>query len=282
MTGSEIHAVTTSGSGCSSLIPLISSSAGVRVSLLSVITPVYQPVAEHLLEAYESLEAQKLPPGSEWEWIVQEDGSTGICESILPKDPRIKQGTGRHSGVAITRNLALARSEGTCIKNLDQDDVLAPGVMARDLDVLTKNPDIQWTTSKALDLLPDGSTVGFDGDPPPGRLEPGSVADLWRARHYRLPVHPTTICIRRDLATALGGWMAVPGSDDTGLLVSASVVATGYFHGEVGLLYRKWPGQESAQPRHTESVEWNARMSLIDERAKSLANLWAARVADYA
>ena len=272
--------VTTSGGGCPSLVPLASSSTGVQVSLLSVITPVYRPVPKHLLAAYESVVSQKLPSGWEWEWIVQEDGDTGVCESILPKDPRIKLGSGRHSGVAITRNLALARSNGACIKNLDQDDVLTPGVLTRDLEVFGENPDVQWTTSKALDLLPDGSTAGFDGDPPAGRLKPGLVVELWRARHYRLPVHPTTICIRRRLVTALGGWMAVPGSDDTGLLVSASVVSAGYFHGEVGLLYRKWPGQESAQPRHTESAEWNARMSLIDERAKSLAHLWSIRATD--
>ena len=252
------------------------------MSLLSVITPVYQPVAEHLRKAFESLEAQKLPPGWDWEWVVQEDGDTGVCQSLLPKDPRITTGTGRHSGVAITRNLALARSRGTYVKNLDQDDILAPGVLARDIEVLEDNPDVQWTTSKALDLLPDGSTASFEGDPSAGRLTPGLVVELWRARHYRLPVHPTTLCIRRELVTALGGWMAVPGSDDTGLLIGASVVSTGYFHGETGLLYRKWSGQESAQPRHTEPVEWNARMSLIDERAVSLAQIWASRTADRA
>lgn len=239
-----------------------------------MITPVYRPVAEYLVEAYESLQAQKMPTGWEWEWVVQEDGNTGVARPILPKDPRIKLGTGRHSGVAITRNLALARARGIYIKNLDQDDLLAPGVLERDVQVLSEESNVLWTTSRVLDLLPDGSTTSFDGDPSAGRLEPGQVAELWRTRHYRLPVHPTTLCISRDLATALGGWMAVPGSDDTGLLVSASIVSTGYFHDEVGLLYRKWPGQESAQPRHTEPVEWQARMSLIDERAKSLVLFW--------
>jgi hypothetical protein len=74
----------------------------------------------------------------------------------------------------------------------------------------------------------------------------------------------------RELLTALGGWMAVPGSDDTGLLVAASVVSTGYFVGEVGLHYRKWPGQVTAGAAHMEPVEWKLRMSLIDERAQSI------------
>ncbi len=75
----------------------------------------------------------------------------------------------------------------------------------------------------------------------------------------------------------MGGWMAVPGSDDTGLLIAASTISTGYFRNEVGLLYRKWPGQESASAQHIEPTEWNTRMQLINERADAIAELWSAR-----
>jgi hypothetical protein len=128
-----------------------------------------------------------------------------------------------------------------------------------------------------LDLLPDGSTVGFDADPPDGRLEPGFVLEHWRSHNFRLPVHPTTWCFRRELLTAVGGWMAVPGSDDTGALVAASVISTGWFCAQVGLFYRKWPGQVTAGSEHTEPIEWNARMSLISERAEALRKLWQDR-----
>jgi glycosyltransferase involved in cell wall biosynthesis len=239
---------------------------------ISIITPAYNPKPEYLLAAYDSLKDQKLPGDWEWEWTVQQD-ENGETESILPRDNRIKIQVNRHAGVAITRNLALARTTGVLVKNLDQDDVLTPGSLARDIEAFIENPAIQWTTSRVLDLLPDGSTVGFDNDPNPGRLEPGMVVEHWRAHNYRLPVHPTTICIRRQLAVALGGWMAIPGSDDTGLLVAASVVDPGYFISEVGLFYRKWPGQESATVAHTEPTEWNARMGLISERADALRGL---------
>jgi hypothetical protein len=170
--------------------------------------------------------------------------------------------------------MALARSRGELVKAFDGDDVMGPGCLARDIDVLSREPEVQWTTSRALDLLPDGSTVASQHDPEPGRLEPGFVADYWRAHGYRLPVHGVTLCMRRRLLVALGGWMGVPGSDDTGLLVAASVVAPGYFHGEVGLYYRKWPGQVTAQPAHTEAEEWNARMGLIEEREEALREVW--------
>ncbi|MEU3273536.1 glycosyltransferase [Saccharomonospora sp. NPDC006951] len=239
--------------------------------ILSVITPVYQPEPDHLTAAYESVKDQEMPSGWEWEWMLQEDGSSGVAKEILPDDGRIRFGQGRKGGVAITRNLALSAAKGQLVKNLDQDDILTDGVLSRDIRAIEGNDGVRWTTSRVLDLLPDGSLVGFDNDPEHGRLRTGVVVEHWREHNFRLPVHPTTMCIERKLAVALGGWMAVPGSDDTGLLTAASVVADGFFESEVGLHYRKWPGQESAMARHTETVEWNARMHLISERAEFLA-----------
>ena len=240
---------------------------------ISVITAVYHPDPDYLHEARTSVAAQELPPGWSLEWLVQEDGRSDTAEQLLGAEPWINHGRNRHGGQAITRNLALASSRGALVRNLDQDDVLTPDALARDIAALDAHPDIGWATSRVLDLLPDGSREGFDHDPQVGRIERGETVQHWRAHGYRLPVHPTTLCIRRPLAVALGGWMAVPGSEDTGLLIAASVLTTGWFTGDVGLLYRKWPGQASASPDHTETIEWQARMSLISERAEQLARL---------
>ena len=128
-----------------------------------------------------------------------------------------------------------------------------------------------------LDLLPDGSTVGFDFDPPEGPIEPGSVLEHWRAHDFRAPVHPVTLCMRRELAIALGGWMALPASCDTGLLLAASAVSTGYFIATTGLLYRKWPGQATNQDAHNDPAERQSRMRIIDQRATELRRMWLAR-----
>ena len=243
------------------------------MSTISVITAVYDPHPDHLREARNSVAAQRLPPGWNLEWLVQEDDRSDTAEQLLGAEPWISHGRNRHGCQAITRNLALAASRGELIRNLDQDDVITPGALARDIAVLEAHPDVGWATSRVLDLLPDGSTEGFDHDPQVGRIERGAAVQHWRSHGYRLPVHPTTLCIRRSLAVALGGWMAVPGSEDTGLLIAASVLTTGWFTGEVGLLYRKWPGQASASPDHTDTIEWQARMSLISERADQLVQL---------
>ncbi|HXR69180.1 hypothetical protein [Actinocrinis sp.] len=255
---------------------------GEDARVLSIVTPILDPRPDYLMQAYESLAGQEMPGGWEWEWVLQEDGRTGEVARLLPPDPRVRIGTGRpHGGVGQTRNMALARSRGELVKAFDGDDVMGEGVLERDIRVLSdgggggdRGDGVKWTTSRALDLLPDGSTVASAHDPEPGRLEPGVVADYWRSHGYRLPVHGVTLCMRRSLLVALGGWMGVPGSDDTGLLIAASVVSPGYFHGEVGLYYRKWPGQVTAQAAHTQPDEWNARMRLIEERGEALRRMW--------
>jgi glycosyltransferase involved in cell wall biosynthesis len=243
--------------------------------LVSVLTPTFDPDPKFLTAAYKSLCAQEMPNGWDWEWIVWEDGPTRQAQDILPRDDgRITFGRARHGGQAIARNLALALARGDLVKNLDHDDVLTPGTLRRDIANLSRSPGIiRWTTSRVLDLLPDGSTVGFDDDPAAGPLRPGVVFDYWRTHNYRAPVHPTTICIERTFAVAVGGWMASPGSDDTGLLIAASLLSTGYFEPEVGLLYRKWPGQETAKPSHTDPAEWPLRMKLIEERGRAIQAL---------
>lgn len=69
--------------------------------------------------------------------------------------------------------------------------------------------------------------------------------------------------------------MALPASGDTGLLLAGDAISPGYFISEVGLLYRKWPGQMTSQAGHTDQVEWPARMSIIEGRAEALADIWA-------
>ncbi len=97
----------------------------------------------------------------------------------------------------------------------------------------------------------------------------------WRSHNYRAQVHPATLCIRRTLLMAMGGWMALPASGDTGLLLAANTIRPGYFIAETGLLYRKWPGQMTSQASHADETEWPARMAIIEARANALAALWA-------
>jgi glycosyltransferase involved in cell wall biosynthesis len=249
-------------------------------NVVSVITPVSAVAATYVPEAYESLVAQRLPDGWDWEWLIQEDGETGSVEKLVPDDDlRVRVGVGRPGGPSVARNLALARARGSLVKVLDADDMLCLGALGRDIEILSEYLDVAWTTSRVIDLLPDGSTAGFDYDPPEGKLVGADVFHHWRDHEYRAPVHPATLCIRRRHLLALGGWMALPASGDTGLLISLSVVSTGYFISEAGLYYRKWPGQKTSQAAHIHPAERAARMKLIENRAEALLRLVGAPTA---
>ncbi|SBT51657.1 Glycosyl transferase family 2 [Micromonospora narathiwatensis] len=241
--------------------------------LVSVITPVHTPSIPYLADTYASLVKQEMPGGWDWQWLVQEDGQTGALVDVLPDDPRISVGSGRAGGPGVARTLALSRVSGELIKVLDADDQLTPGALARDIAAFDAHPQIGWTTSRVLDLLPDGSTAGWDKDPAGGLIARGAVLSFWQANDYRASVHPATLCLRRDLVFALGGWMALPASEDTGLLLAANAVSEGYFTREYGLLYRKWPGQVTGHAAHREPAEYQARMRIVEARANALASM---------
>ncbi|MET9391928.1 glycosyltransferase [Streptomyces sp. NPDC006624] len=238
-----------------------------------VVTAVHGPHAPFLKDAYASLGAQWLPQGWEWHWVIREDGEGGDVRPYVPDDPRVTFRQGRGGGPGVVRTLALAHAEGAYVKCLDADDQLAPGVLARDLAVLERDPGLGWVTSRVLDLMPDGSTAGFPGDPEEGVIERGAVLDRWKADGYLLPVHPASLCVRRELLLALGGWMALPASEDTGLLLALNAVSRGWFSSDVGLLYRKWEGQVTGQAAHRERREREARMAVVEARARALAGL---------
>jgi glycosyltransferase involved in cell wall biosynthesis len=238
---------------------------------ITVVTAVHAPSAGFLPEAYASLRAQRLPEGWEWRWLVQEDGETDAVRPHVPDDERVTFRQGRPGGPGVARTIALAHADGEYVKVLDADDRLTPGALARDLAALEADPGLGWATSRVLDLLPDGSTVGFPDDPEEGPLEPGTVLAHWASNGYRAPVHPASLFARRDLLLALGGWMALPASEDTGLLLALDAVSRGWFTGEAGLLYRKWEGQVTGQPAHTDTAERQARMAVVEARARALA-----------
>ncbi|WP_329393032.1 glycosyltransferase [Streptomyces lydicus] len=245
-------------------------------TLISIVTPVHGEGVHFLPEAYASLRTQELPDGWSWEWCVQEDGADVQASAQLPTDdPRIRISASRRGGPHVARTMAFARSTGVYVKNLDADDQLTPGTLARDIAVLEEHPAVGWTTSRAIDLLEDGSTVSFElGDPEPGQLPRGSAYGFW-AENRRPQIHPATLCVRRPLLALLGGWMALPASGDTGLLLGLDALADGWFLGETGLLYRKHGGQITTHPDHQAGPEWEARMSLIQEHADAL-RAWSA------
>jgi hypothetical protein len=239
--------------------------------VVSIVTAVHGPSRPFLPAAGESVRRQQLPDGWIWQWVVQGDG----VPVDVPTDPQISARSGRAGSAAVARTLALGRTTGTLIKVLDADDQLLPGALARDIAALDRYPDAGWAGSAALDLLPDGTTVAVDAGTG-GPISRGALLNAWRDNDFVPTIHPATVCLRRGLLLALGGWPALPASEDTGLLLAASATSPGVYIAEPGLLYRKWPGQSTGQPAHTDPAERAARVAVIAERAASLRGvvLW--------
>ena len=95
--------------------------------LLSVLTAAIGRRAEYTKQAGESLANQRLPPGWEIEWVVQEDGPdpclSEICAGFTFARHRANNA---QFGIPMTRNLALARARGILVHALDCDDLMLP------------------------------------------------------------------------------------------------------------------------------------------------------------
>jgi hypothetical protein len=192
--------------------------------------------------------------------------------SLLPRNERISFGASRKGGPGIARTMALARGNGSLVKTLDADDQLTTGVLARDIEACSQR-GIGWSASRVVDDRDGERSPHYPYDPPEGRLRSGLVYRAYTKEDFRILIHPATLCARRWLVVALGGWMALPASEDTGLLMALDAVSDGWFSAEVGMIYRRWAPQMSASPEHADPDELAARRGLAIERADALGVL---------
>lgn len=243
---------------------------------VSVVTAVHPERAGYLPETWPSLASQDMPPGWDWEWLVQcdstEPADQDAVRSQLPEDARISFGASRRSGPAIARTMTLARASGSIVKTLDADDWLAPGVLTRDIAAHQENL-VGWSASRVVDVHPDGSHTPHHADERrSGRVRQLSVWSAWN-RDYTILVHPATLAIKLDLLLAVGGWAPLPAGEDTGLLLALDAITDGWLHDETGMYYRRWTHQMSAQHEHTDPDELAARRRITSLRHDALNNL---------
>lgn len=126
---------------------------------ISVITPVYNPPLWALEECISSVLAQT---ETNWQWCIADDLSPDPAvrrrlEKLAASDPRVvltlRTGNG---GIVEASNTALGTATGDVVALLDHDDSLAPGALARVLDVFSESDDVDYVYSDEDKVDPTG------------------------------------------------------------------------------------------------------------------------------
>lgn len=111
-----------------------------NAGLVSVLIPTYN-AARYLGETIDSVLAERWEP---LEIIVVDDGSDDrsveIAEGFGSPVRSIRR---PHSGLAATRNAAIAAARGEFLLHLDGDDLLAPGSIARRMAAFADDPGLE-------------------------------------------------------------------------------------------------------------------------------------------
>lgn len=252
-------------------------SSSVMQPVVSVVTAVDPRRADHLPDVWDSLRNQRMPEGWSWEWLVQCDGTDKdeqhMVRKQLPTDGRVSFAASRRGGPGIARTMTLARAHGRLVKTLDADDQLTQGALERDI-AAHKHRNVMWSASRVLNEYPNGSREEhYPWNPRGGRIISGSAYRTYE-REFRILVHPATLCVRFSLLMALGGWMALPASEDTALLMACDAYADGWFNDETGLIYRRWAPQMSQSSEHADPYELDARRTLVKLRSAAVNDLF--------
>lgn len=218
--------------------------------LVSIITPTQAHNADHIGALWSSLETQALPAGWEWEWLVQEDGQQPAVRDLLSDDPRVHyDALGVQVGGAATRNTAVARARGDLVAGMDHDDYYEPGGLAALVEPFTDGDDdaeVAWSCARMRWLNPDGGTWVKPDVYPPGRVEPGAIAETFlRTDDFPFPASITVY--RRQHLIAHGGWPAVARSTDAVLLAAFATRWAGVWVDRIAATYRRWPRQHTVQ-----------------------------------
>ncbi|MEL6495170.1 MAG: glycosyltransferase [Cyanobacteria bacterium J06623_7] len=226
--------------------------------LISIIVPVYNPDAEFLRQAIESVLGQAYP---RWELCLADDCSTksyvwSILQEYAQKDSRIKvmqRSTNGH--ICHASNSALELASGEYIALLDHDDLLAPHALAEVVKLLSKHPEADFIYSDEDKV----NTQNIHSDP---YFKPDWCPDTFLSRMYtcHLGVY------RHSLIKEVGGFRpGFEGSQDYDLVLRVTEKTDHIFHIPDVLYHWRIHSQSTAAFADAKTYAFDAGQKAIAE-----------------
>jgi GT2 family glycosyltransferase len=190
--------------------------------LVSILLPTYEPQADYLRAAIESVVAQAY---DHWELCIVDDGSPAPTAATVVRafsgDERIRfSALATNGGIAGSSQAAAAMATGDYIALLDHDDVLRPHALFEMVRYLRSNPQCDFVYSDEDKLDPRGRRVS-------PFLKPDWSPDLLESCNYITHL----AVIRRALFDRVGGFReGFDGSQDYDLFLRCTLVAAQIGH----------------------------------------------------
>ena len=168
----------------SAIIPTYQRPADLRLALASVVAQTYPA---------EALEIVVVDDGS------ADDGAARVCAELGDRVRYLKKPNG---GVSAARNHGMAAATGAYLALLDDDDEWRPAKIARQVELLTRRPEIGMVITDVERM--DADRVGFEIF----RRREFIPVDGWVLPHVlRNPaLAPASAMLRREVFTATGGF----------------------------------------------------------------------------
>lgn len=225
---------------------------------VSVITPTKNRLT-HLGEALNSVQTQSL---DEWEHIVVDDGSDdGTTEELSRRsaeDPRVRyiRRSGEKTGANVCRNLGIQESRAPFLVFLDSDDLLQSDCLAKRVEVMKRNADIDFATFQTGIFKERIGDLGRQLDP---EL---TGDDLLRFLFFECPWIITAPIWRRHSLDRLGGFdEALPSWQDVELHIRAIASGSRYLRFPQIDHHVRWQSEptkvsieQRCSPRHLEAA----------------------------
>ncbi len=163
---------------------------------VTVAIPAYN-AAEFLGETLASVRQQTY---RDFEIIVVDDGSTDATASLAEAVPGTRVLRRDRGGPAAARNDAVAAGTGELIAVVDADDLWLPTKLARQIDVLDREPEAVLASTGVESI---GATSGRGATPLAGEVTAALIADNF--------ITNSTVVMRRTALEQVGGFDTDPG-----------------------------------------------------------------------